>query len=304
MKNNNDLAPICLFVYSRLKETKTTVESLQKNILASESQLFIFSDNARSNYDLPEVLAVRDYIHSIDGFASITIFESEVNMGLANSIISGVSKIVNIYNRVIVLEDDLILSTNFLCFMNQALTFYEENKRVLSISGYSFLLKYPIGFNYDVAFSFRASSWGWAIWKDRWEVIDWDVKSYKTFQYNLFKRCKFNRGGSDMSHMLDKQKSGKINSWAIRFCYHQYENNLVDVFPTISKVINNGFGENATHSKLGSFRFRTDLDTSNKNCFRLQKEIKLSKPILMQFYSHYSIFMRVLSKIVDFSFKN
>ena len=303
MENNITLAPICLFVYSRLDETKITIESLQKNYLSSKSQLFIFSDGAKNNDILAQVQEVRKYIHSINGFAEVTIYESELHKGLANSIISGITKIVNIYQRVIVLEDDLILATNFLCFMNQALTYYEENKRILSISGYSFRIKYPKNYNYDVAFSLRASSWGWATWKDRWEVIDWEVGSYKSFQFNLIKRLKFNRGGSDMSHMLDKQKSGKINSWAIRFCYHQYKNNLIDVFPTISKVTNNGFGENATHSRVGSFRFRTKLDSSNKQHFNLQKEINVSIPILLQFYSHYSIFMRTIAKIMDFSIK-
>jgi len=303
MENNQALAPICLFVYSRLNETKITIESLQNNILASESQLFIFSDGAKNSDFIEDVQAVREYIRTIHSFANVTIYESVIHLGLANSIISGVTKIVDTFHRVIVLEDDLILATNFLSFMNQALAFYEEDKRILSISGYSFQLKYPHNYNYDVAFSIRASSWGWAIWKDRWEVIDWEVKSYKSFQHDFLKRCKFNRGGSDLSHMLDKQKSGKINSWAIRFCYHQYINNLVDVFPTKSKVTNNGFGENATHSRAGRFRFLTTLDISYKRSFNFKKEINVSVPILIQFYSHYSIIMRVIAKLVDSSFK-
>ena len=296
-ENNNTLAPICLFVYCRLIETKMTVESLKKNILASQSQLFVFSDGAKT-HNIEEVRAVREYIHSITGFAKVTVYESAVNKGLANSIIKGVTKMFDNYDKAIVLEDDLLLSTNFLCFMNQALTFYEDKKRILSISGYSLLIKYPNGYEYDVALSLRASSWGWATWKDRWVHIDWEVKTYKSFKYNILKRLKFNRGGSDMSHMLDKQMSGKINSWAIRFCYHQYENNMLDVFPIMSKVANVGFGYAATNTKKGIFRFRTPLDTSNKVFFNLQKEIKVSLPILMQFKAYHSIIMRALGKIV------
>ena len=303
MQNNNFLAPICLFVYSSFNETKRTVESLQKNTLAPESLLFIFSDGAENIYTIEKVKNVREYIRTVTGFANVTIYESEVNKGLANSIISGVTKIISDFDKVIVIEDDLLLSTNFLGFMNQSLNFYKEEKKILSISGFSFPIKYKTGYKYDVAFSLRASSWGWATWKDRWENIDWEVKTYKTFQRNILKRCKFNRGGSDMSHMLDKQMSGKINSWAIRFCYHQFENDLFDVFPTISKVINIGFGENATNTKKGDFRFRTNLDTTNKQFFNLQKEIKISLTNQIQFYWHFSIIMRILSKIIDFPIK-
>lgn len=301
MKIDNTLAPICLFVYSRLDDTKLTVESLQKNTLAQESQLFIFSDGIKNNKKA--VNAVRDYIHTINGFAKVTIYESEVNKGLANSIISGVTKIISIYNKVIVLEDDLILSTNFLCFMNQSLTFYEQKVRILSISGYAFDLKYPTNYKYDVSFSLRACSWGWATWKDRWEQIDWEVKSYSSFRNNLFKRYKFNDGGSDMSSMLDKQIKGEINSWAIRFNYHQYEKNLLDVFPTVSKVINIGFGENSTNTKKGLYRYRTTLDTSKKSNFNMQNDIKTSLSILLQSYWHYSLIMRALGKIVGISDK-
>ena len=293
----SELAPICLFVYSRLSETKLTIESLQKNILASKSQLFIFSDGAKDYIDNERVQSVREYIQTIEGFAHITIYESEVNLGLANSIISGIEKIISKYNKVIVVEDDLILSSNFLNFMNQALNFYKENKRVLSISGYSFQLKYPDGYNYDVAVSLRASSWGWATWSDRWEQIDWDMKDYSSFRWNLLKHIKFNLGGSDLTHMLHRQMNGMINSWAIRFVYHQYKYKYVDVFPTKSKVINNGFTTESTHTKLKSDRFDTLLDTSNQTTFLFSKEVKVNKYIAIQFYKHYSLYSRLKTKI-------
>jgi hypothetical protein len=299
MKNESSLAPIVLFVYSRLNETIVTIQSLQKNILANKSELFIFSDGPRNNNDVSKVSAVREYIRKISGFAKVTIYESNVNNGLANSVISGVTKIINEYQRAIILEDDLLLSTNFLCFMNQSLLYYEDNKQILSISGYSFNFIYPPNYKQDVAFSLRASSWGWATWKDRWEQIDWEVKSYPQFHHNLFKMSMFSRGGSDMVRMLNRQMSGKIDSWAIRFCYHQYKNNLYDVFPTVSKVKNLGFGDNATHSKEGGFRFKTKLDNTDKTSFVLQKSIKPSLLLLFQFYGHNSFTIRFISKILE-----
>lgn len=304
MGKNIELAPICLFVYSSLEETKLTVESLKKNILASKSELFIFSDGPKNEDSFTKVQDVREYIHTIDGFAKVIVYESTMNLGLSNSIISGVSKIISVYDKVIVLEDDLILSENFLCYMNQSLSYYKEIKRVLSVSGYSFHLKYPKRYTYDVAFSLRASSWGWATWKDRWESVDWDVKTYKSYRYNPLKRLKFNLGGSDMAHMLDNQMSGKINSWAIRFCYHQYVNNLLDVFPIVSKVTNIGFGNKATNTKSGYSRFRTILDKSNDCTFKLTNNLQLSVLLLSQFYWHFSITIRIVSRLKEILFNH
>ena len=151
------LAPICLFTYNRLSETIQTVEALQKNELAVESDIFIFSDGPKHEKDILLVNAVRKYIKSINGFRSITIIDSENNKGLAKSIIDGVTQIVEKYDKVIVLEDDLITSQNFLSFTNQALDFYEKNSNIFSISGYTLNLPSLSKYNKDLYLGVRAS---------------------------------------------------------------------------------------------------------------------------------------------------
>ena len=69
---NENTAPICLFVYNRLDTLKQTVEALKNNILAHQSELFIFADGSREPNDF-RVEKVRDYIKTIDGFKNITI---------------------------------------------------------------------------------------------------------------------------------------------------------------------------------------------------------------------------------------
>mgnify|MGYP006309741777 CR=1 FL=1 len=121
------LAPIVLFVYNRPEHTKRTIKALKNNKLAQESELFIFSDGEKSSNDYQNVKKVRKIINNIIGFKNIKVFESEINKGLADSVIDGVTKIINDYEKVIVLEDDLITSKNFLSYMNRALNFYEDN---------------------------------------------------------------------------------------------------------------------------------------------------------------------------------
>ena len=290
------LAPIILFVYNRLEETQLTVKSLQKNFLSKESDLYIFLDGPKNNLDAKKIESVKKYIKQIEGFKNVTIFESKFNKGLAQSVIDGVSKIMGSYNKVIVLEDDLVVSKNFLNFMNESLFFYENNRKIFSISGYTLDLPYLDNYAEDYYLGYRASSWGWGTWKHHWDNIDWDIKDYSKFKYNILSQIRFSRGGSDMPGMLRKQMSGKIDSWAIRWCYNQYKKDLLTVFPSVSKLNSIGFGDNATNTKSIT-KFQTKIDKSNKKEFLFSNKIKLEKKILKQFSSKFSILERLKNKL-------
>src|SRR5690606_31084323 len=151
--------------------TQQTVEALQKNILAEESDLIIYSDAEKHQKNRGSVNDVRAYIKTIDGFNSVSIIERDKNYGLANSIIDGVTTVVEKYGKVIVLEDDLVTSPYFLQFMNDGLNIYDENKDVASIHGYV----YPVNGHLPEIFFLRgADCWGWATWKDMWALFETD----------------------------------------------------------------------------------------------------------------------------------
>lgn len=290
------LAPICLFTYNRFKETKQTVEALQKNFLAEKSDLIIFSDGAKNDLVLGKILKIRNYLKSIGGFKSIKIHESTTNLGLATSIINGVSEVIEQYGKIIVLEDDLITSPNFLHFMNQALHFYQEENRIYSISGYTMDLRSLKNYEKDFYLGVRASSWGWGTWLNRWENVDWEVQDYNRFKRNLIEQYRFMRAGSDMPSMLRKQMAKKIDSWAIRWCYFQFKKNLFTVFPAKSKVYSIGFGSEATHTK-STKRFHTELDDSEQTLFTFSKELKKDKKLEKEFRQKFSLFNRLRNKL-------
>jgi hypothetical protein len=295
----DDCIPICLFVYNRLIETKRTVSALKNNYLAPQSELFIFSDGSKNEYDKEKVDTVRQYIKTISGFKRVSIFEAPVNKGLANSVISGVTQIVGRCDSVIVIEDDLVTSPNFLDFMNQALSFYRDNLKIHSVAGYTLELPSLINYPTDYYLGHRASSWGWGTWKNRWETVDWDVKAFQKFKNDPFQRIKFLRGGSDMFHMLNNQVKGKIDSWAIRWCFNQFQNDQLAIFPAKSKVRNIGFDINATHTKMGGSQFYVNLDTGNQREFSFDNDISIEKKIIKEFRSKYSLMTRLSNKLVN-----
>lgn len=289
-------APILLFVYKRLDTLKQTIAALQQNELAKESDLFIFSDAAKKEEDVTIINEVRAFIYTIGLFKSVTIYTAEKNKGLATSIISGVTQVINQYGKVIVLEDDLVTSTNFLSFMNKALNFYEKNEQIFSISGYSAVIKNPIK---DVYFTYRGSSWGWATWKERWNEVDWDMRDYEKVRNAATFRREFNRMGSDMYKMLEDQVNGRINSWAIRWTYHQFLVQKLTVFPSVSKIQNIGTGDDATHTRDSFNRFRTILDSSGKMEFDFNEEVKLDRYYFKHFLKQYSLATRIKYKILN-----
>jgi hypothetical protein len=238
-------APIALFVYNRPAHTRQTVEALLKNELAGESDLFIFSDAPKKPEAVAAVQEVREYIKTVGGFKSVSIVERDENLGLANSIIDGVTSVVNERGRIIVLEDDLVTSPYFLRFMNDALDMYEREESVISIHGYM----YPVMDKLPETFFLRgADCWGWATWKRGWELFEPDGGKLLASLKSQHLEREFNFGGSyDYLEMLDSQVKGENDSWAIRWYASAFLKNKLTLYPGRSLVLNIGNDSSGTH---------------------------------------------------------
>ena len=270
--NFDQWAPIALFVYKRLDHTQRTVEALLKNEGACNSELFIFSDQAKVSSDITSVKDVRKFIQSISGFKKVHIILRSENFGLSKSIIEGVSSTLKTHQNIIVLEDDIVTSPDFLKFINQGLNAFKTYPHIFSITGSNYLPEMPLDYPFDVFPFYRASSWGWATWKDRWQSADWEVKDFQHFIQNREMIKEFNRGGDDMTDTLLAYKKGKIDVWAIRWCYAHFKNQAFCIYPSKSKVTNiglDGSGENCT---IKSQKFFSK---------RHQKEINFDCPLDM-----------------------
>lgn len=247
------LAPVIVFVYCREEHTRKTLQALNNNNLAEETDLYIYSDYAKRESNVEDVKKVRNLIDDFketSKFRSVTIVKAEKNKGLANSIIDGVTEVINKHGKAIIVEDDLITSEDFLEYMNGALDFYKDNDKIGSISAYTYDINAMKNYDKDVYMTYKGECWGWATWKDRWENVDWQVKDYNSFYHDLKKRRAFDKLELGLVHMLDMQMAGKIDSWAVRWVYHLFENNLMTVYPAVSKVVNFGFDGSGTHCKV------------------------------------------------------
>lgn len=244
------LSPVVLFVYNRIDHTRRTVESLLNNELADHTVLFVYCDGAKCKEDEHSVQEVRKYISNIGGFKNVSVLNRSKNFGLARSIVDGVGNVLQDHESLIVLEDDIVTSSCFLRYMNEALNMYKEEKNVWQVTGYN----YPINEVIDEStFFFRGNScWGWGTWRDRWKSYKKDIKQLEdTFSKDDIYKFNFD-GAASMWKQIQLNKDGKINTWCIFFYATMFLNKGLCLYPTKSLVRNIGHDGSGTHCATSS----------------------------------------------------
>lgn len=247
-------APIVLFCYNRPSHTEQTLIALSNNSLANQSQLIVFCDGPKENASAEQrskIETVRTLVKSKQWCKEVIVYENEVNKGLADSVIEGVTQMVNKYGKVIVLEDDLITSKGFLKYMNDGLNKYEDCENVMQVSAHCFPAK-NISKRNQSFFLPLTTSWGWGTWKRAWDKFDAQATDYELLKTDVDLKDRFNLNNSyPYANMLIHQMEIKdIDSWAIRWWWSVFKLNGLVLFPDRSLVKNIGFGEEGTHTKV------------------------------------------------------
>ena len=284
------LAPIVLFVYNRPQHTLKTLEALMQNELAEMSELFIFCDGPKPNAikaDLDKIDAVHTLILKKQWCKKVSIKKAEVNKGLADSIVEGVTEIVNKYGKIIVLEDDIVTSKGFLRYMNEALDLYENEPRVMQISG--FMVPSKVGLEQTGLFR-QPASWGWATWNTSWQYYDNQIDTLLT-QFKEADEFEFNIENT-YHHFeeLIKNEKGILKTWLIRWYASMFIHGGLCLYPHESLVSNIGFGELSTHTKdkkMTKKIFNKSNHVSSVQLVCKQKNITESQAYLNSFKDFY-----------------
>ncbi|HAS8420419.1 TPA: hypothetical protein I7738_20035 [Vibrio vulnificus] len=241
-----ELAPVIVFVYSRVDHAKATLEALNKNIGAQKTNVYVFSDSPKSEKDISDVKEVRKYLNETKFcFAKFDIIQREENFGLARNIIFGVTEIVKKYGKVIVLEDDIVTSEFFLNYMNDALLKYENVDEVISISACT----YPVGDLIEEQDTYLLRiplCWGWATWSTSWSYFKKDLDEVALIDKNMINYINFD-GANDYFKQAVLNVKGKLNTWFIFWYIASVKNKKLTLFPRYSLVKNighDGSGEN------------------------------------------------------------
>jgi len=277
----NILAPIVVFTYNRPEHTLRTVDALLNNPLANDSDIIIYSDSARTTNHQNAVNEVRNYLSTITGFRSIKVIHRDKNLGLAESIIQGVTEVLQESEKVIVLEDDMVVAPYFLEYMNEALDQFVDDDRVISVHGYVF----PVDIILPEAFFLPgADCWGWATWRRGWQIFNPNGKYLldELMRRHLIQEFDYN-GAYPFLNMLRDQIKGENDSWAIRWHASAFLANKLTLYPGRSLVNNIGNDSSGVHSGTTE-NFDVELSKTSINLNNVIVEVS---PIALEAFEHY-----------------
>lgn len=299
MKKNN-LAPVAVFVYKRLDFLKILISSLKNNYLSKKSVIFIFSDGWKNEYDKEKVLSVRKYITNISGFKKTFIILRPNNFGLSKNIIDGINFVLKKNKKIIVLEEDLKLSKNFLTFINSGLKIYENEERIASINGWFFPLSSKKNIE-DTFFIRGADCWGWGTWRRAWKKFDTDGQRL----FNKIKKGKLERlfnfnNSFNYIKMLKDQINKKNQSWAIRWYASIFLENMYTLHPKASLVKNTGT-KNGENSKFDFLNLSSSISKKKYKPITKQKIIEsyAARKAVEDFFNQ-KILFKLKEKIKNF----
>lgn len=236
-----ELAPIVVFSYNRPDHLRQTLDALAKNDLAQDSELYIYCDNAKedaTDEQKQRVAKNREVAHLACGFKEVHVVEREHNVGLKDNIVGAVTEIVNQYDRIITLEDDIVTSVGFLKFMNEALETYKDEEKVMHVSAYMYPHKcrLPETFFYYVPYP----GGGWATWERAW--AQYDDNTQKLYDYWHDKWDEFDiYGGDYLSNQLKKNLDGTLRTWFVKWYAVMRKQDALTLYPGNSLTNNIGF---------------------------------------------------------------
>lgn len=235
-----------VFAFRRPDHLAACLASLAACEEAPQSPLVVFCDGPRGAEDEAAVQAVRDLAHAATGFASVEVVERPANLGLAASVIDGVTRVLAEHERVIVVEDDLEVSPDFLRYLNTGLDMYADDAAVASIHAFTVLTDEPLP---DTYFLRGADCWGWATWRRGWALFDADGQSLLDRLRASGQTDEFDLGGAfAYTKMLEGQVAGRFDSWAIRWRASAFLADALTLYPGTSLVENIGQDGSGTHS--------------------------------------------------------
>lgn len=277
------LAPIGLSTYSRLDHLKQTVDALQGNTLAPQSELYIFSDAPRPG-DEEKVREVRNFIKTINGFKRVEIVERERNNRVYNNR-QGMRMLLDRYGKMIFLEEDIVSAPTYLEFMNFALDAYKDNPRIMSIAGYRPPIAIPSDYPYDVFLLPRFDPWGFGIWKDRFDLIE--MKIPKRVVQEIYLKPKnllqFSRGGIDLLPFVLNNYFQYGDGLDVKIPAHQFVLHMFTVYPVRHLVDNVGLDGTGEHTKIKPW-YRVNITHEAADEYQLPTEMEPDPRIWRDFY--------------------
>lgn len=293
-------APIALFAFNRVDTLRPVLECLSKceELTNGGRACYAFIDGPRNDADVPKVKEVLECIEEFrkDHFHTMKIIARETNLGNPRNMPMGISQVLDEHGRIIIIEDDILVSKYFLVYMDEALDLYSNDHNIWCINAWrSRYVKVPRDYRNDIYLNNRNMCWGWGTWKDRWESVDFNMSDYPLFISDAENVKVLDSAGIELKWMLDSQFKGRLHTWDVQCSYHMIKNRLWAVEPRYALTKNIGFATECAHCS-GS---NTAISTARFYNFRprLTPHLPPSDMIVRQF-KYAGVDTRFLGRVI------
>ena len=194
-------------------------------------------------------------------------------------------------------------------YMNDALNLYQEEEKVMHISGYMF----PLNQEMPSTFFLKTTScWGWATWKRAWKFFEKNVDKQisEIDKINGWKEFTFDFYNPSFKNQLELNQNNKINTWAIFWYASVFLNNGTSLHPYPSLVQNIGFDGTGVHCdnslpNLNPYYWKelaSTIKVKRLNNFKSKNEFDKTKFFFSKIYKTQHITIR--DKFYKFRIKN
>lgn len=238
--------PVALFFFNRPDSEKKVFERVRE---AKPQTLLLVSDGPRNEDDLEKVEKTRRYVEEhIDWECDVRKNYSDVNLGCRGRMSTGITWALEQTGMAILLEDDIVPSPDFFRFCQEMLYRYEDDERIMMVSGYKAMPDYPCEHSYF--FSRDYPIWGWATWKRAWDLYDVDIKSWphhkenRSFEKTIFPEQFYEQKALE----YDKVWDHSYDTWDYQWNYCCIVNHGLGIIPSVNLIKNIGFNMEATHT--------------------------------------------------------
>jgi len=244
--------PVALIFFNRPSVLSETFEAIKKS---KPSELFLIQDGPRvgNSDDINKIKLCRDIVENIDWECDIHKYYSDKNLGCGMRVYSGISKAFEVVDRLCIIEDDCVPSSDFFRFCFEMLEYYKNDTRIHKICGMNNLEVFDET-PYSYVFATTGSLWGWATWKRAWETIDYDLNFLedeyaincflKSFPYPKIARNMVKKGFK-MRKLLNKGR--ELSFWSYQGGMNVLLNSRINIIPKVNLTTNVGLHADATN---------------------------------------------------------
>ena len=247
--------PVLFVTFVRPDYARQTWEGIKAT---KPKTLYFYSNKGRAEKEgeVERNNEIRSYINEIDWDCDLHIFFREECVNVYDSLRGAIDWLFDNEERGIILEEDCVPTKAFFSFVDQMIEKFKEDKRVWCISGDNIIKQNPSG--YDYMFSHLHAMYGWASWRDRWRMVNWDHLYIKEtidehIYYRLFKTIEQAKAKEKaLSNMEDMLYRTKCWDYIFGLCMDQYH--ALTVQPKEHLVKNIGVtGQHHTKAKVSQY---------------------------------------------------